>query len=439
MADTTRFASDDTSDQSHVRSDELIARSLARGLGASRDRLARRLLIGARVTPGTGRLEITESDKTHVTGDGSPVARVAVHDVAAYGAVIRRGSVGLGESYVAGWWDCDDLVSLVRILLRRTARLRSRLDRIARTRPIRRLLDLVSRSTRSGKALDAENIRAHYDISNSFFQLMLDSDMSYSCAIFDGPEEALEDAQRRKIDRLCQKLALTAADHLVEIGTGWGALAIHAAATYGCRVTTTTVSEAQRRYVVDLVAKHGLNDRVRVLGADWRDLSGRYDKLVSVEMIEAVDWRDHDAFLSKCATLLKPDGLACIQMIVIEDGSFERAKRHDDFIKALVFPGSCIPSVASISSAIVRATDFALIDLEDIGRHYAETLHRWAANLAERAEEVDRLDAGEEFRRLFSLYLAYCEGSFLERHISDVQLLLAKSAWRDELKVRSFR
>ncbi len=206
--------------------------------------------------------------------------------------------------------------------------------------------------------------------------------MTYSCAVFDRPSVTLAEAQEAKIDRLCTKLELGPRDHLVEIGSGWGSLAVHAATRYGCRVTTTTISDAQHTYVDKRVADAGLSDRIAVLGVDWRDLSGRFDKLVSVEMVEAVDWRWHDRFVAKCADLLVDDGLAAIQAIVIDDRSFERAKRHRDFVRRMVFPGGCLPSVASLTASLARATDLRIVDLEDIGLHYAETLRRWAGNLA---------------------------------------------------------
>jgi len=238
------------------------------------------------------------------------------------------------------------------------------------------------------------------------------------------------------MDRICSKLDLRPDDHLVEIGSGWGGFAIHAAVRYGTRVTTTTVSEAQRAYVEQRVAQAGLTERVTVLGEDWRDLRGRFDKLVSVEMIEAVDWRRHDEFLATCAALLADDGLAAVQAIVIDDRSFERAKRHQDFIRRMVFPGGCLPSVASLTASLARSTDLRIVDLEDIGRHYAETLRRWRANLDSHEREIRRLEMGIEFRRLWTLYLAYCEAAFLERHVSDVQVLLAKPSWRGRLGAR---
>jgi cyclopropane-fatty-acyl-phospholipid synthase len=250
--------------------------------------------------------------------------------------------------------------------------------------------------------------------------------MTYSCAVFERSGATLAEAQEAKMDRLCAKLELASTDHLVEVGSGWGGLAVHAAARYGCRVTTTTISDAQRSFVEKRVADAGLADRITVLGLDWRDLGGTFDKLVSVEMIEAVDWRWHDQFLAKCSDLLAHDGLAAVQSIVIDDRSFERAKRHQDFVRRMVFPGGCLPSVASLTTSMARATDLRLVDLEDIGRHYAETLRHWAANLATHTDSVVALGVGREFRRLWDLYLAYCEASFLEGHISDVQLVLAK-------------
>ena len=362
------------------------------------------------------------------------MARVTVHDPRAYAALLRSGSVGLGASYVAGWWDADDLTALVQVLFRRTGPLRARLDELGHAAGV--MLDLPARLVAPGRAAERRNVQAHYDLSNDFFELMLDETMTYSCAVFEHPHATLHDAQMAKIDRLCTKLELRPNDRVVEIGSGWGGFAIHAAQHYGCRVTTTTISEAQRAYVAKRVAEAGLTDRITILGNDWRNLRGEFDKLISIEMIEAVDWRHHDQFLARCAALLAEDGLAAVQAIVIDDHSFERAKRHQDFVRRMVFPGGCIPSVASITASLARATDLRIIDLEDIGRHYAETLRRWSGNLEAHAEEVERLGARTEFRRLWALYLAYCEASFLERHVSDVQLVLAKPAWRGELHAR---
>jgi cyclopropane-fatty-acyl-phospholipid synthase len=380
-------------------------------------------------------IEVTEGGETIQLGEGDLTARVTVHDRRAYRSLLRSGSVGLGASYVAGWWDSDDLTLLVRALSRYTRPLRERLDRVGAVWSS--ALDVPARLSTPDLDDDKRNISEHYDLSNEFFALMLDETMSYSCAVFERPGASLREAQDAKVDRLCAKLELEPTDHLVEIGSGWGNLAVHAATHYGCRVTTTTISDAQRTYVEKRVVDAGLVDRVTVLGQDWRRLTGQYDKLVSVEMVEAVDWRWHDRFLAKCADLLVDDGLAAIQAIVIDDRSFERAKRHQDFVRRMVFPGGCLPSVSSLTSSLVRSTDLRIVDLEDIGRHYAETLRRWAENLAANDDAVAALGVSGEFRRLWDLYLAYCEASFLERHISDVQVVLAKPGRVGRLATRA--
>lgn len=394
-------------------------------------------LLGRRVHGGTIHLrdEVTGEERT--SGAGEPSVEVVVHDERAYAALVAKGSIGLGESYVSGWWDCDDLTDLVRILLRSTERWRSALDTAARfaSPP----LSAVRRVSAPSKARDRRNVQAHYDLPGRIFDVMLDETMAYSCAVFERPGMTLVDAQRAKLDRLCQKLQLGVDDHLLEIGTGWGAFAIHAASRYGCRVTTTTISDAQREVAAQRVADAGLADRVTVLGRDYRDLegSGRYDKLVSVEMIEAVDWRRHDEFFSVCADLLREDGLMALQAITLDDRSYERAKHHDDFIRSMIFPGGCIPSIEAISRSVRKATDLTIVDVEDIGRHYAETLRRWRQNLRAHTEELRAEGVDERFFRLWGMYLSYCEAAFLERHISDVQVVLAKPAWRGELAVRS--
>ena len=276
------------------------------------------------------------------------------------------------------------------------------------------------------KRRDRDNIAAHYDLSNEFFALMLDPTMAYSCAYFTDEATTLEAAQVAKFDRIATKLELGPEDHVIEIGTGWGGFAIHAARRYGCRVTTTTISEAQRSLAEKRVAEHGLADRVTVLGADYRDLEGRYDALVSIEMIEAVDWRRHDQFFATCARLLTDRGRMGLQAITIADGSFERAKLHDEFIRTMVFPGGCLPSIAAIGASVARTSDLRIVDLEDIGPHYAETLRRWRANLERQRPAVERLGFDERFWRFWTLYLCYCEAAFMERHVSDVQVVLAR-------------
>ena len=373
-----------------------------------------------------GRIVVREGDARTVLGAGEPSVEVTVHDARCY-AALRQGSRGLADAYRRGWWDCDDLTTLIRLLRRNLSGALGALDRIgAATAP---LLDPPARLRRPDKAADRRNVRAHYDIGNDFYALMLDSTMTYSCALFERPDMSLDAAQTAKLDRLCRRLGLSASDHVVEIGGGWGSFAVHAAARYGCRVTTTTVSAAQHDHLTGRVADAGLAGRVTVLDVDYRDLTGRYDKLVSIEMIEAVDWRDHADFFATCARLLRPDGLAALQAIVIADPSFHRAKRHADFIRRDIFPGGCLPSVTSIA-ADAGAAGLRLVELEDIGAHYPETLRRWADNLRSRPAEVAELGLDPGFRRQWDLYLAYCEAAFLERHVSDVQLVLAGPPWR---------
>lgn len=351
-----------------------------------------------------------------------PAATLEIRDYRFAGRVLASGDIGFAEGYMAGEWETPHLAGLLEALARNGDQIRRLMVGNTLMKGVHWLTHRMNRNSRSGSR---KNIHAHYDIGNDFYELMLDETMAYSCAIFERPDQSLADAQRAKFDRLCQRLRLSPGDHLLEIGTGWGGLALHAASTYGCRVTTTTISDAQHDAAAKRVAEAGLADRITVLDADYRDLTGTYDKLVSVEMIEAVDWRDHDRFFSACAGLLRPGGLAALQAIVIADRSYERAKRHDDFIRSSIFPGGCLPSVTSLTTAAGRA-GLRLIELEDIGIHYAETLRRWRATVETHAADVADLGLDERFRRLWDLYLTYCEAAFRERHVSDVQVLLAR-------------
>ncbi|MGC8628077.1 MAG: DUF1365 family protein [Acidimicrobiales bacterium] len=396
-------------------------------------RLARTAVtaLGRRLAWGTIVLE--DPAGTLRLGDHGPEARVSVHHPGTYGALLRHGSVGFGRSYVDGWWDSDDLTDLVRVLVRNRGALGRARDRAGEAFSV--VADPVRRLSRPSPATDRRDVRAHYDIGNGFFSLMLDPTLSYSCAVFERPGMTLEEASVAKLDRICRKLALSPADHVLEIGTGWGGFAVHAATRYGCRVTSTTISAEQYSYAKERVSRAGLSERVTIIQEDYRDLSGQYDRLVSIEMVEAVDWRVLGTYFKKCASLLRPDGLMALQAITIADQSYERAKNSQDFIKAFIFPGSCLPSVGSLAGAVAR-TDMRVVDLEDIGRHYAETLRHWRHNVDERQAEVEDLGFDARFLRMWRLYLSYCEAAFLERHISDVQLVFAKPAWRAPLLVR---
>lgn len=399
--------------------------------------LARSIIQGLLHPLEKGHLSIEEAGRpTRTFGPAGAglKATITVHRPEAWSATLGGGSVGLGWSFMQGWWDADDLTSLVRILIGLLPDDRGRLRRLGRSlAPLSTATQTVTRAGREHRDplhRDRLNIRAHYDLSNEFFAAFLDPTMSYSCGYFEEPGASLEEASVAKIDRLCRMLRLEPGQHLLEIGTGWGALALHAATHYGVRVTTTTISERQYEYARQLVAERGLSDRVTVLDLDYRRLTGRFDRLVSVEMIEAVDWRQHDTFFHTCARRLAPDGLMALQAIVVSDQAYERSKRKDDFIRRVIFPGGCLPSVTAITRSLTSATDLRVIGLEDIGAHYPATLSAWRANLHAHRDRVEAMGFDAAFQRMWEFYLSYCEGGFLERRVSDVQMVMAGPDWR---------
>jgi cyclopropane-fatty-acyl-phospholipid synthase len=295
------------------------------------------------------------------------------------------------------------------------------------SRPLRRLFHFLHRNSRNGSA---RNIAAHYDLGNELYELMLDETMAYSCGIFANEQTTLAEASRAKFDAACRKLELQPGDHLLEIGTGWGGMAIHAAQHYGCRVTTTTISRRQHDYAAERIARAGLGERITLRFDDYRDLKGSYDKLVSIEMIEAVGARFLDTYFAKCAALLKDSGAMLLQAITIQDQHYRAALRSVDFIQRYVFPGSFIPSVSAIGDSLRRATDMKIFHLEDIGPHYARTLALWRRNFFGNLAAVRRLGLPEQFIRLWEFYLCYCEGGFAERQLGDVQMLLTRPGCR---------
>lgn len=354
--------------------------------------------------------------------------RLRVLDPGFYRAVATHGSVGAGEAYMEGLWECDDLVGLVRLLVRN----RELLDGLE-TGPARlggwalRAWHALRRNTRQGSR---RNIAAHYDLGNDFFQLFLSPDLMYSSAIWDGDDDTLDAASTRKLDRICRKLELGPGDRVVEIGTGWGGFALHAARHYGCHVTTTTISREQHAMAARRVADAGLGDRVTLLLQDYRDLQGEYDKLVSIEMIEAIGAPYLDTYFATVGRLLRPDGQALVQAITIEDHRYDHALRSVDFIKRHVFPGSFIPSVAAMVSAKSRASDLALVQMEDFGLSYARTLQAWRQRFLACLPQVRAQGFDERFIRMWEFYLAYCEGGFRERSIGVAQLLMARPGHR---------
>lgn len=382
-----------------------------------------------------GALVIVDGEERRVFGrttDGCPLrATVTIHDWRTYADVALGGTVGAGESYRRGRWSCDDLTALVRLFVRNRSLLDGMEGGLAvASRPLRKAIHWLHRNTKAGSR---KNVAAHYDLGNEFFALMLDETMMYSCAYFERPEATLAEASRAKNDRICRKLLVSPGDHVLEIGGGWGGFALHAALQYGCRVTTTTISRRQFDLAVRRVNEAGLDGRVTVLLTDYRDLPSlgrRFDKLVSIEMIEAVGRRYVETFFDVCSRMLKPDGLMLIQGITINEAFYERAKRSVDFIQHCVFPGSCIPSVSALTQASAKAGRLTLVHLEDIGMHYVPTLRAWRANVTRASSRMLALGYPSDFLRLWDFYLAYCEGGFLERSISNAHFLFAKPQWR---------
>lgn len=378
-----------------------------------------------------GRLTIDEGDQRREFGRFGPdslAASIKIRDPRFYRHLVINGSLGAAEAYLRGYWTCSDLVGLVRIFCRNAA-VSAGLERgpARLLRPFTRIGHWLRRNTLPGSR---RNIAAHYDLGNEFFALFLDETMAYSCAVFPQADSSLHEASIAKFDRICQKLALTADDHVLEIGTGWGGFALHAARRYGCRVTTTTISRKQYEYSRRQVAAAGLGERITVLGDDYRTLTGTFDKLVSIEMIEAVGHQFFDTFFHACSQRLKPEGMMLLQAIVIPEQRYDRYRRSVDFIQKYVFPGGCLPSVGAICHSLGRATDFQLTHLEDITPHYAQTLSLWRERFFANIDQVRGQGFSEEFIRTWEFYFCYCEGAFRERAIGDVQILLARPASR---------
>ena len=396
------------------------------------NKLARRIVMSRLERLHTGQLRLFDAAGEYCFGgdenDADLRASIKVHDQAFYADIAFGGSIGAGEAWMQGSWTSDDLVSLVRLMLRNRDVLDDLESGTARfTAPLQRLFHLVNRNTRTGAR---RNISAHYDLGNDFFALWLDQTMMYSCAIFEREDMDLHQAQLARLDRVCEKLQLKPGDHVIEIGTGWGGFALHAAQHYGARVTTTTISQEQYRFARARIQQAGLEQQITVLDRDFRDLEGKFDKLVSLEMIEAIDTPLYRLFFEKCSELLKADGLMVLQAITIADQRFDPERRSIDFIQRYIFPGSGLPSSAAMTQAAARHTDLRLLDLEDIGLHYATTLNRWRKNFFEQIDEVRRLGYSDTFIRMWEFYLSYCEGAFLERAISDVQIVFAKPECR---------
>lgn len=396
------------------------------GAGDTADRLLRRVVFQRLRGLARGRLILVDADGLHAfgPGDDGPQVRVEILDPGVWTRIALRGTVGVGEAYVDGGWRADDLTALVRLFVLNKPVMDGMERGLARLAlPLLRLWHWLHPNTRHGSRA---NIAAHYDLGNAFYQTFLDETLMYSCALFERPDMSLAEASRAKNERICRKLGLRAGDHVLEIGTGWGGFALHAAGRHGCRVTTTTISREQYELARERVAAAGLGDRITVLFEDYRELAGRYDQLVSIEMIEAVGHRWFDTYFRTCSRLLAPDGQMLLQAITIRDQEYARTKRSVDFIQRHVFPGGCLPSVQALADTVARVTDLRALHLEDIGPHYATTLRHWRERFLANLDRVRALGFDETFLRLWEYYLAYCEGGFAERYLGTVQLLLAK-------------
>ncbi|MGB5606424.1 MAG: cyclopropane-fatty-acyl-phospholipid synthase family protein [Gammaproteobacteria bacterium] len=389
---------------------------------------ARRILLGRLKYLRHGELVLIDGNKQHVFGrretDFPGTVTVTITGTGFYTTVLLRGVLGAGEAYINNDWQCDDLSALVELMLRNRHCIASIGPGMkSLMKPLQLVQRCLHRNTLKGSR---RNIAAHYDLGNEFFKLFLDETMMYSCGIFQQPQATLQEASEAKLARICRKLQLKPTDHVLEIGTGWGGFAIYAATRYGCRITTTTISRQQYDYARQRVREAGLDDRITLLCDDYRILDGSYDKLVSIEMIEAIGYRNYATYFAKCCELLSPDGMMLLQSITIPDQRYPAAKKSIDFIQRYIFPGGCLPSVAALTTAISGTPDMRVFHLEDIGPHYATTLQHWRERFLANIDKVRQLGYPERFIRMWEYYLCYCEGGFRQQSIGTVQLLLTR-------------
>jgi cyclopropane-fatty-acyl-phospholipid synthase len=398
------------------------------------DQFAKKIFLSKFEKLSYGRITLKEGNTEQTFGsddENFPLhAIITVHEASFYSDVIFGGTVGAGEAYMARSWDCNRLTDLVRIIARNEHVLNSLEGGFGRLmQPLTKGFHFLHRNTLRGSR---KNIEAHYDLGNSMFELFLDPTMMYSSGIFENKDDSMEQASIIKLDRICQKLQLNENDRILEIGTGWGGFAIHAAKNYGCHVTTTTISRQQYDYAEKRIKQEGLQDRVTLLCEDYRNLTGKFDKLVSIEMIEAVGHEYYKTYFRHCSDLLKPEGMMLLQSITIADQRYQAAKKEVDFIQRYIFPGGCLPSVNEIAKNVCEHTDMRFYQLEDIGTHYATTLARWRERFFSNIAEIQKIGYSETFIRMWNFYLCYCEGGFTEKSIGTIQLLLTKPLCRRE-------
>lgn len=374
----------------------------------------------------TGELTIIDGSEIHVFGilKSEFKATLTVSSQEFYVFLGSGGTNGAAEAFTAGYWSADNLVELIQIIIRNKKTMEGLESGLARlTNPITKIIHRLRQNTLKGSK---SNILAHYDLSNDFYKLWLDSTMTYSSGIFLNKKSSMLDASVEKLDRLCRKLNLNSSDHVLEIGTGWGSFATHAAKNYGCKVTTTTISDNQFNYVAELISKENLDNKITLLNKDYRELEGVFDKVVSIEMIEAVGSDFVPGFFEKASSLLKKNGLMALQGITYNDPDFNAYKNSVDFIRKYIFPGSCLISLSQVEKAIKDKTDLIMVDSEDITLHYARTLEIWRKDFENVLPQVRELGFSDPFIRIWVFYLVYCEAGFLENLIGDFQFIFAK-------------
>jgi len=378
-----------------------------------------------------GHLTIRLGNEAHSFGDKQAdlQAEVQAHDRSIFKTLMFRGSIGIAEDYVAGKWDSPDLTRVIEFFVAN----QHSLDAVeAKFGPLVRIGYFLKKfKNRNNISQARKNILAHYDLGNHLYKRFLDGNMQYSSAIYPDPISDLETAQRHKMDTICQRLQLKSGDQVIEIGTGWGGLAVHMAKYYGCHVTTTTISDAQHDFAQERIKNEGLQDKITLLKQDYRKLEGQYDKLVSIEMIEAVGHEYLPGFFAKCSQLLKRNGLMLLQAITIADQRYDYYRSDVDFIQTYIFPGGCLPSIQRMSNCLSNDTDMVLHEMHDIGLHYAKTLEDWRHKFLQAWTELSKEGFDEQFKRLWLYYLCYCEGGFLQRAISTVHMVTRKPGYLD--------
>lgn len=394
------------------------------------DKMSRNMVFSHLRRLQRGRIEVREGMNRWVFGEvvpsqGALSVTMTVHDSGCYREMVTGGSIGMAEAYMTGDWEVDDLTALVRLMAQNLSVLDEMESGLARlSSPVLKWLHARNSNTEKGSK---RNIAAHYDLGNEFFKLFLDPTMMYSSGIFPYEHASMEEASNYKLRRICEVLELSETDRVIEIGTGWGGFAIYAAKNYGCKVTTTTISDAQYEEAQRRVLAAGLSDKITLLKEDYRSLEGNFDKLVSIEMIEAVGWQYYETFFAKCSELLKPGGRALIQAITIRDQRYDYARRNVDFIQKYIFPGSCIPSLQALLTANMRAGNLNLEHQQDFGLDYAKTLRCWHERFLTNQHAIRRLGYSEEFMRMWRFYLSYCEGGFAERTIGVSHLVFRRA------------